>query len=282
MSRRLIETGTRRWVLWLEPQRVRLLAQARWPSAEAGAWTLHRDLALPAPHEGGWAAAVEGVLGDAAGSWRRVEVVLAGSLAALLPLSLGHQRLPPRVRQAFAEARVHEWFHEPAGAWQVRLPGGVMRGDTVACAVRQAVLQAVVHAIAPASGALRRAALVQPAAWWAAQQPQPHTGSGELRWVVLAEADRCTGVLWQGQRPVHCVLLPAVGDAPPGVSWWQALDAWEARVAAVQGGKPAVVLARLDGSPASVLQAPGRQASAFGLLAPAAVLQAGPQPAPAS
>jgi hypothetical protein len=275
VSRRLIEARTCRWVLWLEPQRARLLAQARWPSVESGAWTLHRDLALPALHEGGWAAAVEGVLGDAAASWRRVEVALAGSLAVQLPLSLGHQRLPRRVRQAFAEARVHEWFHEPAGAWQVRLPGGVMRGDTVACAVRQPVLQAVLHAV-------RRAALVQPAAWWAAQQLQPPTGSGELRWMVLAEADRCTGVLWQGLRPVHCVLLPAVDDARPGASWWQALDAWEARVAAVQGGKPAVMLARLDGSPASVLQAPGRQASAFGLLAPAGALPAGPQPVPAS
>lgn len=288
MSRQRIESCTRRWVLWLEPQRARLLTQAHWPAADAGAWALHRDVALPTAHEPGWAAAVEGLLGEGpAASWRRFEVVLAGSLVALLPLSLGAQRLPRRVRQAFAEARVHAWFHESAGTWQVRLPSTAMRGDTVASAVRQPVLQAVVSA----TRTLRRAAAVLPAAWWAAQQLQASSAApaqSGLRWTMLAEADRCSGVLWQGARPVHCVLLQAVGESKqPDAAWWQALEAWEARVGTAQNVKPAVVLARLDDSRCLPLQAAGRQAHAVGLLAPpggvvAAGVSIAGQPASAS
>lgn len=268
MSRQRIEACTRRWVLWLEPQRARLLVQVRWPAAHAGAWEVQGDMPLPAMHDPAWAGVIRALLSDGpAASWRRIEVVLGASLAAVLPLSLGDQRLPRPVRQAFAEARVHEWFHEPAGTWQVRLPRAVMRGDTVVSAVRQPVLQGVLDA----TQALRRPASVQPAMWWAAQQPVSGAigdGAGGSTWTLLAEPDRCSGVLWQHGRPVHCVLLPPLGSEQlPQTAWWQLLDAWEHRVLATPATKPAVVLARLDAAAGLPLQAPGRSAHAVGLLA---------------
>lgn len=269
MSRRRIELATRRWALWLEPQRARLLSQPGWPAANTGGWAVHGDISLPAVHDPQWGGAIRTLLkGGPAASWRRLDVVLCGSLAALLPLSLGPRRLPRPVRQAFAEARVHEWFHEPAGTWQVRLPRAVMYGDTVVSAVRQPVLQAVLEA----TQTLQRAASVQPAAWWGAHQLRAGARgiepAGVDGWTLLGEADRCSGVLWQGGQPVHCVLLPALAEAqPPGAAWWQALDAWEGRVLGASALRPRVVLARLDASSGMPLQVPSREAHSVGLLA---------------
>lgn len=235
MSRWLPDRPLRRWLLWIEPDRVRVLHGESWGAQsafiEAGphpTQARNSDEIVRACSEACRVIARQLPIG--------VTILLPQWLTPALAVQFAEKPMPPPVRDAYLRARFHQVYGSAADRWRFRCDARATTGSAVAFAMDDALANrlAALRAGAaqprvtpsPVWGAGRALKAMERDARWSAL---PGSTSAFTGWYLQRDIDREVAFWFDKGRAIHVALLP--GDERDSENLRKRLQSWASRLA---------------------------------------------------